>query len=467
MNITRENIDDLNAVIKVNMSPEDYQENVTTTLRDYAKRADLKGFRKGKVPLSLVKKMVGKGVLLDEINRNLSQKLEEYIRDENLEILGNPLPKELEDLDLDLDANNSYEFEYEIGLSPSIELNYDLKEVPAKYTVEVDDEYLEKELLVTRKRFGEMSNPDVSEEGDILYGKLTVAEASQADIPEDWKFGKDLAAMVALNPERIPSEDFKGKMGGKKAEDVIPANDLSELFRGDEEMRQAFQMSLQRKDEEVNVTASDVEILKKLKFDFEVKKINRMEAVEINQDFFDKVFGPNTVTSEEEFMTKFRGDLEKAFEKDSDKLVRAKVVDALVELNEVQLPDEFLKRWLVRSEEEITEDNVEERYENFSKGLKWSLMVGQIRKDNPDVTVEKEDLEARVREIVTTEYAQGATAENEEMVNKMIEYFMQDQQFQERVYHELIDNKVFDFLFEKFTPKDEKISASEYMKLLT
>jgi len=465
VNISKTKIDDLNAVIKVNLTAEDYRDEVKATIKEYARKANWKGFRKGKVPESIIRKTMGKGVLLEELNRQISTNIGEYLREEKLDILGDPLMKEVDDLDLDPEAGKSFEFEYEIGLSPKFQLKFETAKPPVQYEVEIDDEYLQKEILLARKRFGNMTNPEVSEEGDMLFGKLSVTADSVNMVPSGLFPGNGLEMMMVLNPDRIDESGFLPKMTGKHPGDMISGFALTELFTHDAKIRNLFGTPGTEEEGKRNGTDADLDTIKKLKFDFTVKNVNRMEAVEINQDFFDKVAGEGKVTSEEDFKAHYLRELSRHFKDDSESFFQSAIVEGLLESNPIPLPEDFLRRWLVRSGKEITADNIDDQYPGFAKGLRWSLLVNQLRKENPSILVTRDDVEKKIRDMLGERTGDTGTGERSEYTDTMVKLFMEDENYYKRIYEKLVDEMIFNFLSGKLGMEQKKIRASEYINL--
>ena len=474
MNVIKEVIDDLNAVLKVSVGPDDYKENVSAALRDYAKKANLKGFRKGKVPMSVVKNMFGKSVLFEELNKSLSRKLSDYITEEKLDVLGQPIPRKLDSINLEVDAENVYDFEYEVGLAPNIQLSFKLKEVPFVYEIEIDDNYLDEEIIRIRKRYGEMTNPEVSEAGDILFGKLTLNPEDTGKLPADIAGDKSkealtsekLEAMIALNPDRIPSGELKTEMGaGKKAGDVLKGLKLGDIFDKDSDLKRFWEMSPKKDDPKLIVSDADLDVLKKVSFDFEVKRLNRMATALMDEEFFAKVFGADNIKTEEEFRARIIQDLTDFLNGDREKYFRSKAIEALIDSHNLELPEGFLKKWLKESSEELTEAKLETEFPDYLKSLRWSLIAREIRKTNPELEVKEDDLRNHIRTLVVKQYGNMGSEMNDETIDSIVGYTLQDEKAAERYYQELVDERLFGFIREQLNPKSKNIKASEYIKL--
>lgn len=459
MQITQERIDDLNAVLKVTVAPEDYRDQVKTVLKDYAKKANIKGFRKGKVPVSVVRKMFGKGVVFEELNKLISEELTNYIRGEKLPLVGEPLPLQSEDIDLDPESENEYEFAYEVGLAPAFSLDYGHAAAYPMYKVMIDEEILAKEIENMQKRYGPMTNPDESEEGDILYGKLSQLDAD-GNVVEDG-YGK----MFALNPERVPSDDIKAEMGkGKKAEDTFDVT-LDQVMKDDAEIRNFWQTNVQG--EQIReVSDEDLEALKGMTFRFEVRKINRVEPMEVGQELFDKAFGEGTIEDESAFRDRVSEDMGKFFNNESIKWYRTQVIKKLIEATEIPLPEEFLRKWLVRTREQVTEDNIGELFEPYTRSLRWRLIIEKMQEQDESLTVQPDEINARARGMVLQQFGQMIPEGDEERLDAFTQYYLQDEKMVDRIFDELLEDKVFSHLNAQEAPKEEEISATEFMEVL-
>lgn len=451
-------IGDQHAKLKVTVAPEDYREQVKVVLKDYAKRANLKGFRKGKVPVSVVRRMYGKGIVFEELNKVISKGLGEYLEEENVPLVGEPLPV-TKDIDFDENAEQDYEFEFELGLAPEFQLNYGLAGENSLYNVEIDDDTLEKEIGTLQNTYGPMTNPEESQEGDILFGKLSEIDADGNVVEEGWQ------KMFTMNAERIEDEDLKKTMAdGKKPEDTFEVT-MAQALRNDNEIRRFWETNV--KNEKIrDVSDEQLEEVKSKKFQFEVRKINRIEKMEIGQELFDKAFGEGTVTTEDEFRDKLKSDMVTFFERESKRFYRSKTIKALIEGMELPLPDDFLKRWLVATREQVTEENIEELYGSYVRSLKWKLIVEKMQEDNASIKVEEADLRAKAEESVKAQFGQMLADGNEDRLSTFVDYYLQDEKMSGRMFDELVEEKVFTHLEEQNPPATEDITATEFLEVL-
>lgn len=458
MEITREKTGELTASIKVKVDPADYQSQVNSVLKDYAKKAQIKGFRAGKVPVSVVRRMYGKSVVFEELNKIISQSLSEYIEAEKLPLVGEPLPT-VTDIELDAAAESSYEFDYELGLAPEFTMDYGLTGNDPVYNINIDDETLDKEIVTLQKTYGPMNNPEVSQEGDILFGKIMEIDAEGNVVEEGY------SKMMPLNPERIEDEALLSIMGeGKKPEDSFTLN-IEQALRNDHEIRRFWENNVQN--EKVrDISDEDLEAIKGKQFKFEVRKINRIEPMEVGQELFDKAFGEGNVTTEEEFRDRVKADMDKFFDREGLRFYRSKAIKNLIDGTTIPLPDEFLRRWLMRAQENATEGNIDEMYDSYSRSLRWKLMVDKMKGENPAVNVEEADLRVKAEEMVKTQFASMLTGDNENQLETFVNYYMQDEKLVNRMFDELIEERIFDHLNDKNPPVSEEISAADFMEKL-
>ncbi|HHG83689.1 MAG TPA: hypothetical protein ENJ82_02975, partial [Bacteroidetes bacterium] len=406
---------------------------------------------------SVMRKMFGKGVIFEELNKIISENLNEYIASEGLVLAGDPLPT-MQDMDLDPTEEKEYSFEYEIGLVPEFTIPTDLVGNTPFYKVAVDDEILNKEIADMQKRFGPMSNPEESQEGDILFGKLSELDAD-GNINED-----GLNKMYAMNPDRVVSEDLKSKMGkGLKAEDTFEVT-MAELFDNDNALRKFWETNVQGEDiREVNDAL--LEALREKTYRFEVRKINRMELMEVGQELFDKAFGEGTITEESAFRERLIGDMEGFFQNEAKKYYRSKTIKALIEGAEMPLPEAFLEKYLVRTREEITEANVGEVMEGYLRSLRWHHMVEKMQKESDLVKVEQEDIMDRAKDMVRQQFG-AMVGEDEEKLNQFASYYLKDEKMVQQMFDELLEDGVFAYLAQENPVVEEELTATEFIARL-
>jgi trigger factor len=448
MDIKKESVDNLNAVVRIKLSPEDYKPQVDREIKKHQKNARVPGFRPGKVPEGMIRKMYGKAILADELNKVLNDTLNKYISENKLEILGNPLPK-TDQNQIDWENPSEIEFLYDLGLAPSIELNLTSSEKFDYHTIKVDEDMVEKYVSDIRRKYGKFSNPEASEEGDILYGDF-LELTPEGDEKEG---GIKNTSTIAL--DFIKDEEEKKRFLGVKTDDVITFNPSKAV---DNVSELAAMLGITK--EEASHVSSD--------FRYTVKTINRIQKAELNQELFDKVYGEGTVSSEQEFIEKVKEDIHNIFATDSNRKLKSDIVERLLNKTNIQLPDEFLKRWLsVANEKPITQEEINSEYENYARGLRWRLIENKIIKDN-NIEITPDELREYARQIIRNQFAQyGHMNIDEETLNNMLARYMSKEEQVRKMYEELADRKVFEFLKSTFTLVPKEAPYDEFIKLVS
>uniref|UniRef100_UPI0037830ED2 trigger factor n=1 Tax=Daejeonella sp. TaxID=2805397 RepID=UPI0037830ED2 len=364
MNITQDKIDNLNSVLTVKINPEDYKERVEKAIKAQAKKAKLPGFRPGMVPSAHIKKMYGKSILVDEVNNILNDTLSNYISENKLEVLGQPLPKIDNSKEYNWDDNDNFEFVYELGIAPEFNLELTSKDKLTYYQVKVDPETLASRITNLRKSYGKMSNPDVSADDDVLYSDLKQL-ASDGSV-----FEGGITATSAIRLDQVVDSKIKKSLIGLKKEDVLEI-DIQKAFDGNATIIAKV----------LNIEEEDAQDLKS-KFQLTVKNINRLEEGDLNQEFFDKLFGADVVKSEAEFTEKVREELESMMVQNADQKLQADMLQFGLDKTKLSLPDDFLKRWLKATNEKLSDEELEKGYDDFARNLRWTLIENKIIKDN-------------------------------------------------------------------------------------
>ncbi len=444
MNITKENTGDLNAVLTVKIAPEDYQEKVEKAIKDQAKKAKLPGFRPGMVPSSHIKKMYGKSILVDEINNILSESVNNYIQENNLQILGQPLPKE-DDTQFNWGFNEEFVFSYELGLAPEVDVEFTSKDKLAQYEVKVDEETLADRIKNIRRSYGKMTNPEVVEAGDVIFGEFV--ELGDDNAAKEG--GINVTTSLRLE---IVADKFQKELVGLKKGDIVAAFDLLKAVEDQEQLKRILKLE------------GDVE-LPAAKFQVTVKNINRLEESDLNQEFFDKLFGEGAVTTEEEFKAKITEEVETMYAQDADRKLAADLYKYGSEKANMPLPDDFLKRWLKVVNKELKDDELEKGYEDFAKNLRWTLVENKIIKDNNIEIQYEEVLEAAKQRLDAQFRMYSPQALTEEQLNQYAVQFLQEKENANRIFDEVKAQKVFDHLKTIITLDKKQITSKEFQAL--
>ncbi|KAB8152435.1 trigger factor [Kordia sp. TARA_039_SRF] len=435
MNITRENIDALNAVVTVNIEKEDYSDKVTKILNDYKKTANIPGFRKGHVPLGLVKKQYGKAVLVDEVNKLLQENLNKYLVEEKLDILGNPLPRMQEEFDWDAET---FSFEFELGLAP--EFSVDLKgNKVTRYNIVADDKMIDGQIENIRKQYGKLiSQDEVTEESEVT-GIFSNEE-------------KEIENNVTFSLDKIKGKKNINKFVGAKVGDTITVNTKG-LFNDDHDLMNFLQVS--------HDEAHDLDI----EVSFKINEANTRELAELNQELFDKLFGEGNVTSLEEVKEKIKEDAERQFVQQSDQRLLNDVTEGLIENTKFDLPADFLKKWIQSAgEQELTPEQAEEEYTKSEKGLRYQLIQDKLVKEN-EVKVEFEDLKEFAKQMIKAQMAQfGQLNPSDQELEDIAARILSNQEEVRRLTDQLLSQKLLELFKEKANLTTKEVTYENFVK---
>ncbi|WP_299760083.1 trigger factor [uncultured Pontibacter sp.] len=438
MNITLNQTDSTNAQLKVVLEEADYAPKVDQQVKEYSKKAQIKGFRPGKVPAGLVKKMYGKSILVEQINKTLQEEISKYIRENDVKLLGEPLP-ETEQPEIDWDNQKTFEFTYQVGLLPDFNLPLD-KSVEG-YKVELDQKTIDEAYENLKRQFGKTVNPETAEQGDFISGEL-----KQVD-------GEFQSKTLIPTSRVVEGQD---KFVGVKTDDVVRF-DIRKTF-GDDNAALA------------HVTGLSKEAVADLngEFEFIVEKINRTESAELNQELFDKLFGKDEVTTEEEFDAKIRETILENYERESDNLLYRNIIDTLVDNVEVELPEAFFKRWIqVTNEGKLTTEQIEENFDKYVRELKWSMIKNKVVEEN-ELKVSNEEVVDATKEKMLAQFNMPEVPEElMESMNSYAQQYLQQDNGRNYIneYEQLLAEKVLAKLKEKMTVVEKTISSEDFRNM--
>lgn len=446
MNISQENIDNLNAVISIELAPDDYKTVVEDAMKAQAKKANIPGFRPGKVPVSHIKKLYGKSILLDEINRIVSGKLNDFLTENKVEILGQPLPKaEDADTEYNWDFNDEFKFNYEIGLTPKIEVPFTEKTSLTEYVIKADEDTLNTRISHLRKSYGKRTNPEVSEDGDMIFGDLKQLDADGKVMEEG------INVSSALRTDLIEDKKIKKSLIGLKKDDVLVI-DLKKAYKND-----VVAKLLSITEEEAEALVSS--------FELTVKNINRLEEADLDKEFYDKVFGEDVIKTEEEFRNRVKEEVESMFVQNADQKLQNDIYTLGMDAVNVEFPDDFLKRWLKATNENLSDAEVEEGYEDFKKNLKWTLIENKIITDN-DLQIKYEEVFQTAKDRLSAQLKlYGQQSFTDEQLGQYAAQLLQDQEQANRIFDEVKALKVFEFVKGKAKLEKKEINNDEFLKL--
>ena len=439
MNVVEEKKEDLTAILRVQIAPEDYSEKVDKTLKDYRKQANIPGFRPGKVPMSLIKNKYGKAVLAEELNKVVNESINNFITTNNVEILGNPMPKEDEEVKGDFNNPGEFEFAYEIGIAPEFEVNLSKKNKFDYLQVDISDEMLDKEVENLAKRYGSLVPAEEAGEKDMVLGEFNQKDG-------------DISNTSTISLEFVEDEAAKKQLIGQKVGAVLDI-DPKKVSKGDKDLAAMLGVS----EEEV----ADLEE----EFEFKITEIKTMVPAAVDQALFDKLFGEEVVKSEDELRERIKADLVKMFSNDSDRLLSQTISDKLIEKTNFDLPEEFLKRWIMASsEKEITREELDADFDNYAKSLKWQLIQNRIIKDN-GIKVEPDEVMQYTKGLLVNQYAQyGMPAPEDEQLETQAREVLQNREEANKIYDNIYGSKMLAFFKETVKLNEKTLDYDNFVK---
>lgn len=447
MNITRENTDDLNAILKVEVEKKDYEGNVEKVLRDYRKKANIKGFRPGMVPFGLIRKMYGRAVQIDEINKVVTESIQKYLTDEKIEILGDPLARPDDSGNIDFDTQEKFTFSFDLGLAPVFETKLSKKNKVTFYEISADEKMKNDYLDNYTRRYGRFEKADSSEEKDVLKGKIEALDENDNPMP-DGLFADD----TTLSVELIKDKKILKQFIGKKENDSVIFN-LRKAFPNDYEIAGL----LKRKKEEIENTDGN--------FMFTINEITRFRQAELDQELFDRVYGEGAVRSEEEFRSRIDEEIAATLRSESEYKLSMDLRKLAMEKSEFELPEEFLKRWLLKVNENNTEEQIEKEFGNFTQDLKWQLIRNKIARDN-DIKITEEELRKEAENITRQQFRQyGLFYATDEQVTNYANETLKREEDAKRIADKIVEEKVIQALKALVRLETKTVTTAEFNKL--
>ncbi len=447
MNVTREDVNAMSAILKVQVAPADYQSKVNNALEKQRKQAKIPGFRPGKVPMGMIQKQYGKAILADEMNKVVNEALYNYINENKIAILGNPIPKEDADVKGDFNNPGDFEFYFEIGLSPEINLNLTNKSKFDYVKVKIDADLVNKQMDDLRRRYGKLIASEKVGEKDLILAQFV--ELNEDDsIKEGGILHSSTISMEFTEDQKTKKALLNAKVGDKV---IVNPADVSKGPKDTAAM--------------LGITEAQLPTISN-KFQMTINEIRQMELAEVNQELFDKLFGPEVVTSEEELRTRIATDLEQMFANDSDKLLTRSVYDYLVSETKVDLPTEFLKKWIQLSNEKpITMDEIEAQFEGYEKSMKWQLIQGHIFKSN-EIKVDQAEAVQFTKGLLVSQYAQyGIPAPEDKELTQSAIQVLSDKEESARVYDMLAETKLTEYFKNTVKLNEKFVSYDDFVEL--
>jgi len=448
MNISKNEVDTLNLTVNIEITPEDYQDKVNSVLQNYRKSANIPGFRPGKVPMGLIKKQYGKAVLIDEINKILQDAIFNYIQEEKLNILGNPLPVEQEELDFD--TPGTYNFGFELGLSPEVDVKISKKNKVKGVKVVADDKVLDTYMEDIRGRYGKMSTPEKPAADDMFHGSFTEVDADGAAV--EGGIVKEDAQFLGTNlkTKKAQGELAKATMGSTMTFDA------KKSFGKDYNVAGLLGVT----DAQLEASTGS--------FEFKLTNISRMEPAELNQEFFDKVYGEGAVTSEKEMRARMKEEAERMYQNEADQYFLNNVAEYLLEKTKFDLPIVFLKKWMQTSgEKPLTADEVEADWKKTEKGLRYQLIENAVI-TAAEIKVSREDLLDHTVGMVKAQFQQyGQQVMDDEMLKGIAENALKNEEEVRRISDQVYNAKLLAHYKESFKVEEKEVTYDQFIKLVT
>ena len=437
MNINRTDLDSLNTLINITVDRIDFSEKVTSVLIDYRKNANIPGFRKGHVPMGMIKKQHEKAVIAEEVNKILRENLDKFIKEEKLELLGNPIPKASDEL-LNWDSE-SLNFEFELGISPKFDVKLDILKKVVHFKIEPDDKMVNEQLDYVAKQYGKLvskSKPDKNYEITAQF----LNEAIEID------------KMITFTFNDLKSKKVIKELKSESIGSVINIA-IKNLFKDNDTAKRLLSID---EDKLVSIQVDELSV--------NIKEVNERIPADLNQELFDKLFEPGLVKSIAEFKDKTKENLQKQFEPQADQKLLNDVTEYLVEKTKFDLPSEFLKKWMQNSgKEPLTPEAAEEEFNKSEKGIRYQLIEGKIIQENKlDMTFD--ELKKFAASLVQNQMMQYGQKPDLQKIDGIVSNILSNQDETRRISEQLMSNKMLSFFKEKAPLKVKKVGFDAFVK---
>ena len=448
MNVSLENIDKVTGLLTVKLEKADYQDKVEKSIKDIRKKAQIPGFRKGKVPAQVINKMYGKSILVEEVNKILSEQLYGYIKDNNISILGEPLPNKKKK-DIDFETMEDFEFCFDLALAPELKGRIDKRDKLAYYNIEVSEEMIDNQVSMYTQRTGSYEKVDVCQEKDMLKGAIAELDA-EGQIKEDGIKVDDVVLMPAYIKDEKQKEIFKDA----KVNDVLTFNPSVAYDKNSAEVASLLKIE---KEVAENLDSN---------FSYQITEITRFVPGEVNQALFDEIYGEGVVKSEEEFRNKVKEELQTRLTAESDyKFLLDLRTKLLGKEKDIEFPDALLKRMMLQNNPDKDEKFVEENYEKSIEELTWHLIKEKLVNEN-EIKVEQEEILSMAKEATKAQFAQyGMTNIPDDILANYSQEMLKKKETVEGLVNRVVENKLAAVMKDKVTLSEESITLEEFNKL--
>ena len=449
MKISFENPDKVNGLLTLTVEEADYKENVEKTLKNYRKKANVPGFRPGMVPMGMIKRQFGTTAKVDEINKLLGEQIYKYVKDNNIQMLGEPLPSDKQE-PVDMEKEATYTFMFDIAVAPEFKAELTGDDTIDYYTITVDDKIIDQQIDVFASRAGHYDKVEDYQANDMLKGDIR-----ELDENGNTKEGGITVEGAVLMPEYIKVEDQKKLFDGAKLGDIITFNPKKAYPESDIEVSSLLKM---KKEEVADLTAD---------FSYQITEISRYVKAEVNQELFDQVYGKDVIKDEKDFREKIAEGLKAQFAVDSDfkfiQDVRKYLVDKVGALT---YPDALLKRIMLNNNKDKGEEFVEKNYEQSIKELTWHLIKEQLVKAN-GIKIEDADIEETAKEAAKAQFAQyGMNNIPEEYIENYAKDMLKKREYIDSFVDRSIDRKLTEILKNVVKLEHKTATLQEFNKLM-
>jgi trigger factor len=443
MNIEKKELNNLHAAISIVLEKNDYEQQVEKSLRDLKKQVQIKGFRPGMVPMPIVSKLYKKSVLLDEVEKIIQKKLQEYLDENKINTLGMPILSENNFDKISMDEDPQFEVTFEIGIKPEIQIKLSKRDKVPHYKIQVDENSINEYLNYFKRSYGQNIDIETSDENSSLVGKISTTDENGAN----HIFNPEGTVLISM----IQNEKIKKSFIGKKVEDSITF-DAEKAFSN-------------KKDLALLLKIKEDEIQPKLKLTLEITKITNFKEAEFNQELWDKIYGKDVVTSYEQFIEKIKTEIEKQRKTESEYKLHLDIKKKLLSKTTFDLPEEFLKKQLKLSDKkEISDEIVESEFPLYVNAVKEQLLYHYLQKEH-DIKITDEDMFAGAKKIVVGQFRQyGINQLPDDYLNQLALKVLQNEKEKDRIIEMQLDEKIINFVKELITLDEQEISFEEFTK---
>jgi trigger factor len=448
MKVTRENIDNVNAVIKVLIEKPDYEKTVEENLKDYRQKASIPGFRPGKAPMGLIKRRFEKSVMVEEINKMLSQNLTRYLMEEKLQILGEPLSSTEHQKPIDWENDEDFEFAFDVALAPKVEVPLSEEDKLNYFTIKVTDDMIDQQIEMIQSQMGENIDADEVAEKSLVRGDFVELD-EEGNEKEDGIKAED----VLLSVDLVKDEEIKKQFPGKQKGEVLTFDPV--VAYGDRhEVGHLLKISHEQADE-LNST-----------FHFTITEILDYRKPELNEELYKKIYGEDTeIKTEEDLRNKLKEEIANSLLQSSDRRFAYDTRDTLVEKVNPELPEAFLKRWLKEANKDVTDEQIEKDFSGFLKDLRWQLIKEYLVKQN-ELKVEEEEVFGLAKQLAHAQYSQyGIYNAPEDQLESFAKMILEKPEEKERLHNKIMEDKVIDIVKGKVTLQTKEITREEFEEM--